>query len=133
MKRSIDGFQPERIAVDSLTALERIATSQSFREYLLGLAFHIKSHAMLGLVTAASRGLNGAPSTGTLHVSTISDTVFLLQYVARGAEIGRAITLLKQRGSDHDKAVREFRIDDEGMHILEPIELSSFADVPRAR
>ena len=133
MKRTIKEFGPDRVAVDSLSALERIATAQAFREYLLGLAFHIKSHSMLGLVTATSKGLNAALSSGTLHVSTISDTVFLLQYVARGAEIRRTVTLLKQRGSDHDKAVREFRIDDAGMHILDPVELERFADLPRAR
>jgi circadian clock protein KaiC len=132
MKRSIAEFRPDRIAVDSLTALERIATVQAFREYLLGLTFHIKSQAMLGLVTATSHGLNGSLSSGTLHVSTVSDTVVLLQYVARGAEIRRAINLLKQRGSDHDKAIREFRIDDQGMHILDPMELHSFADLPVA-
>ena len=131
MKRMIAEFRPDRIAVDSLTALERIASAQSFREYLLGLTFHIKSQAMLGLVTATSHDLNGALSSGTLHVSTVSDTVVLLHYIGRGADIHRAVTLLKQRGSDHDKAVREFRIDDEGMHILDPIELQSFADLPR--
>lgn len=36
----------------------------------------------------------------------------------------RGIQMLKMRGSDHDKAVREFRITDHGMDLGEP-----FADI----
>ena len=51
MKQVIDQFQPERVAIDSLTALHRVATVKTFREYVLGLTFHIKQRADLGLVT----------------------------------------------------------------------------------
>lgn len=39
LKATIDAFEPDRVAIDSLTALQRIATVRSFREYVLGLTF----------------------------------------------------------------------------------------------
>jgi circadian clock protein KaiC len=132
MKSAMQEFEPDRVAIDSLTALHRITTARSFREYLLGLSFHIKTHALLGLVTTAAEGLTGDMSTGDLHVSTVSDTVILLQYVGAKDRITRGMTVLKMRGSDHDKALREFRIDDRGMHVGEPLALAAWPHLPQS-
>ena len=35
-------------------------------------------------------------------------------------EISRGIAVLKMRGSAHDKQIREFKIDGDGMHIGKP-------------
>jgi circadian clock protein KaiC len=35
-------------------------------------------------------------------------------------EMRRGITVLKMRGSAHDKRIREFKIDSEGLHIGKP-------------
>jgi circadian clock protein KaiC len=35
--------------------------------------------------------------------------------------VRRAITVLKMRGSDHDRRIREFHITDHGMKVGEPI------------
>lgn len=124
MKSAIDEFGPDRVAIDSVSALQRIATETSFRDYLIGLSFHIKSRATLGMITATSDDLTGGLSSGALHLSTVADTLLLLQYVGMGVEVRRAITLLKMRGTAHDTAVREYRITDGGLSIREPIELS---------
>jgi circadian clock protein KaiC len=53
MKATINDVRPDRVAIDSLTALQRIATVNSFREYVLGLTFHIKLNALVGMVTTS--------------------------------------------------------------------------------
>lgn len=130
MKQVIDDYQPERIAIDSLTALQRISTVTSFREYLLGLTFHIKARAMLGMVTTTTGDRPGALTMGDLHISTISDTILVLQYVPVANEIRRGINVLKMRGSDHDKRVREFTITDAGMRIGESFGPDVIARLP---
>ena len=127
MKSEIDEFAPDRVAIDSITALQRVSTVRSFREYILGITFHIKANALLGLMTATTEDMTSV-TPAELHVSTISDTIILLQYAQIAGEVRRGINVLKMRGSDHDKAIREFRIDDSGMHIGE-----SFGDLPLQR
>jgi circadian clock protein KaiC len=117
MKQVIDDFRPDRVAIDSLTALQRVATVKSFREYLLGLTFHIKQEAMLGLMTTAPSNGESGLALSDLHVSTISDTIITLEYVPVGATMRRGLHVVKMRGSDHDKRLREFVIDTEGMRI----------------
>ncbi|MFP5319094.1 MAG: circadian clock protein KaiC [Acidimicrobiia bacterium] len=120
MKATIDEFRPDRVAIDSLTALQRIATVKSFREYVLGLTLHIKLRAMLGLVTSSANDFLSGEGTRELHVSTISDVITLLHYVPVGGEMRRGVQVLKMRGSDHDKSVREFHITDHGIDLSEP-------------
>jgi circadian clock protein KaiC len=121
MKMVIDDFQPDRVAIDSLTALQRVATIRSFREYVLGLAFHIKERGRLGLVTTTGWDFVAPEGDSDLHVSTISDTIMLLHYMPIGGEVRRGLNVLKMRGSNHDKAVREFTITGHGMEIGEPL------------
>ena len=89
MKHAMARHKPDRVAIDSLTALQRAATAKSFREYLLGLSFHIKTTATVGMLTAAAEDVGPGLVSGELHVSTVSDSIIVLQYVASGAEVKR--------------------------------------------
>jgi circadian clock protein KaiC len=120
MKSNIDNFAPDRVAIDSLTALQRVSTVKSFREYVLGLTYHIKLTARAGLVTSSVTDFLSADGTGELHISTTSDAITLLHYVPVGGEMRRGLQILKLRGSDHDKHVREYRITGHGIEIREP-------------
>lgn len=120
IKAAVDRYKPTRVAIDSLTALERVSTVQSFREYVIGLAFYLKERGITGLLTAASRGSNGSESLTDLHVSTITDTIIVLQYVATEERLSRGVSVLKMRGSDHDKRLKEYRIGGDGLSIEDP-------------
>lgn len=117
MKAEIEQFRPTRIAVDSLSALERGATLKSFREFVIGLTSHIKGQEIAGLFTSVTPSLMGGTSLTEAHISTITDSIILLRYVEMFSEISRGVAVLKMRGSAHDKEIRQFRIDGDGMHI----------------
>jgi circadian clock protein KaiC len=117
MKKAIDEFRPNRVAVDSLSALERVSTPKSFREFIIGLTSFIKHQEIAGLFTSTTPALTGGISVSDSHISTITDSIILLRYVEMYGDIRRGLTVLKMRGSAHDKEIREFAIDDRGMHI----------------
>jgi circadian clock protein KaiC len=120
MKTAIEQFNPNRVAVDSLSALERISTIKGFREFVISLTSHIKHEEIAGLFTATTPTLTGGASITETHISTITDTIILLRYVEMHGEMQRGLTVLKMRGSAHDHDIREFRIDGRGMHIGQP-------------
>lgn len=120
MKRVIEEFQPNRVAIDSLSALERVSTVRGFREFVIGLTSFIKHKEMAGLYTSTTPTLLGGTSITEAHISTITDSIILLRYVELYGEMRRGITVLKMRGSMHDKDIREFLIDGQGMHIGKP-------------
>lgn len=120
MREVIEEFRPQRIAVDGLSALEHVSSIKGFRQFVIALTSYIKEHGITAMFTATTPGLMGGESVTESHVSTITDTIVLLRYVETFGEMRRGITILKTRGSGHDKHIREFWIDDNGMHVAEP-------------
>jgi circadian clock protein KaiC len=120
MQRILDEFQPHRVAIDSLSALERVSTHKSFREFVLGITSYLKQLSTAGLFTSTAPTLLGGESVTEAHISTLTDSIILLRYVEIFGEMRRGLTLLKMRGSQHDKNIREFNIDEQGMHIGKP-------------
>ena len=59
----------------------------------------------------------GSHSITDSHISTITDTILLLQYVEIRGEMARALNVFKMRGSWHDKGIREFIITSNGPEI----------------
>ncbi len=120
IKEQIEEFRPDRIAMDSLSALERISTLRGFREFVLGVTSFFKHQEITGLFTSTTPTLTGGTSVTETHISSITDMIVLLRYVELFGEMRRGLTVLKMRGSRHDKEIREFFIDGQGMHIGEP-------------
>lgn len=117
IKSMIQEFKPSRVAVDSLSALERVSTIKGFREFVIGLTAFIKHQEIVGLFTAATPTLMGGTSITEAHISTITDSIILLRYIEMYGEMRRGMTVLKMRGSTHDKEIRECLIDGQGLHI----------------
>ena len=122
MKQAIEEYQPLRLVVDNLTALERVATRRGLRDFIIGMTSFVKHKEITSLFTSTTRTLIGGSSLTEAHVSTIADTIVVLRYAELAGEVRRAVTLLKMRGSVHDARVREFSIDDEGMKVGAPFD-----------
>jgi circadian clock protein KaiC len=115
----VDEFKPNRIAIDSLSALERIAPDTGFREFLISLTSFIKKREIAGLCTATSKSLVGGQSASEQHISTLTDSIILLRYIQSQQFMHRGLMVLKMRGSEHAKEIRRFTIDATGMHLAE--------------
>jgi circadian clock protein KaiC len=113
----VDEFKPNRIAIDSVSALERIAPETGFREFLISLTSFIKKREIAGLCTATSKSLVGGESASEQHISTLTDSIILLRYIQERQLMHRGLMVLKMRGSEHSKEIRQFAIDGSGMHL----------------
>lgn len=116
----VEEFKPDRLAIDSLSALERIAPETGFREFLISLTSFIKKREVAGLCTATNASLIGGQSASEQHISTLTDSIILLRYIQESESMHRGLMVLKMRGSEHDKQIRRFTIDGAGMHLGPP-------------
>jgi circadian clock protein KaiC len=105
------------VALDSLSALENVGTIKAFREFVIGLTSFIKHQEITGMFTSTTGSLMGGDSITESHISTLTDSIILLRYVEMFGEMKRGLTVLKMRGSGHDKAIREFTIGKGGMQM----------------
>jgi circadian clock protein KaiC len=122
IRELVEEFDPQRLAIDSLSALERIAPETGFREFLISLTSFIKKHEIAGLCTATDKSLVGGHSASEQHISTLTDSIILLRYIQQAEFMHRGLMVLKMRGSEHDKQIRRFTIDTSGMHLGQPLD-----------
>ncbi len=117
IKSEISEFKPSRIAIDSLSALSRGVTNNAFRQFVIGVTGYAKQEEITGFFTNTTDQFMGAHSITESHISTITDTIIMLQYVEIRGEMSRAINVFKMRGSWHDKGIREYSISQDGPDI----------------
>ena len=118
IKKEMGEFEPKRMVIDSLSAMERVLTLRSFREFVISLASYTKLKEIAGLFTSTTKTLLGGESITEAHISTLTDSIVILRYVEMHGEMRRGITMIKMRGSWHEKEIREYMIDHQGMHIM---------------
>ena len=119
IKAAIGEIGAQRVAIDSLMDIE-IATPNKvrFKDYVYSLVNEFRARGITSVLTNEIPELFGPLQLSAHGISFISDNVVLLRYVEIGSTLRRGISVLKVRGRDHDKTVREFEITADGLHIL---------------
>ncbi|MFH1798140.1 MAG: circadian clock protein KaiC [Candidatus Omnitrophota bacterium] len=120
IKQEMEEFKPNRMVIDSLSAMERVLTLRSFREFVISLTSYTKLKEIAGMFTSTTKTLLGGESITEAHISTLTDAIVILRYVEMHGEMRRGLTVIKLRGSWHEKEIREFTVDNKGMHIIKP-------------
>ncbi|MFE0173812.1 circadian clock protein KaiC [Streptomyces sp. NPDC059002] len=123
IRRVIEDFRPSRVAIDTLSALERIVSSRALLDFVIALGAVLRHHEITTLLTSAPTGRVTPTVTPAIamEVASLTDVTILLRYVETEGEIQRGLAVLQTRGSVHDHSIRRFTIDDTGMHIGEPM------------
>lgn len=111
-----------RLALDNLSVLRRVAPERAFLEFATGLTADLKQREVAGLLTTAQTTLFGPDTSPTAeHVSALVDAVILLRYVEVYGALKKGIAVLKMRGSDHQKDIRELTLGPQGVRIGRPL------------
>ena len=116
----VQRHEPNRLVIDSLSALERVGPPFAFRQFMIGLAAFVKRNRVTTLLTAGGGTFGDVVQISEQHISTINDTIILLRYVDTQGRVERSLTLLKMRGSAHAREHRRYRIGSDGMELAGP-------------
>ena len=79
----------------------------SLRDFIISLTAYVRAKQVVGMFTVAADTLLSGPSVTETHISTLTDSIILLRYVEVFGALKRGMTVLKMRGSDHDRDIRE--------------------------
>jgi circadian clock protein KaiC len=123
LKGTIEEFMPDRLVIDTLSALERIVSARTLLDFVITLGAVLRQNEITTLLTSAPTARATAAGTPAIamEIASLTDVSILLRYVERAGEVRRAIAVLQTRGSAHDQSIREVTIDSAGMHIGEPM------------
>jgi circadian clock protein KaiC len=95
IQREIEQFRPQRLVLDSVSALERVGNVRNFRQFVIGLTSFVKQKQICSLFTSSSPRLSGGDSITDAHISTITDAILLLRCVERNGELSRGVIIIK--------------------------------------
>ena len=73
------------------------------------------------IMVGAQHGIIGTQMNTPVDVSYLVDAVILLRYFEAGGEVRQAISVVKKRGSDHERTIREFRLEEGGIRVGNPL------------
>ena len=115
MHRDIETFNPGVIVVDPISAFR--GPPMEVNATLLRLADICKSRGITALFTSlASSGESMTDSER--NVSSLMDIWISLADVESNGERNRVLSLLKARGMNHSKQLREYRLTDQGIEMV---------------
>jgi circadian clock protein KaiC len=116
MNRDIERFKPDVIVVDPISAFRGPAFE--IHATLIRLADICKSKGITALFTSLSLSGDGM-SESDRSVSSLMDTWLSLSDVEANGERNRVLYLLKSRGMDHSKQLREYRLSERGVSLID--------------
>lgn len=73
------------------------------------------------LLVGAQHGMIGSQMHAPVDASYLADAVVLLRYFEHAGEVRQAISVMKKRGGAHERSIRAFSMDSDGLHVGEPL------------
>ena len=121
IEETADAMKTKRLLMDGTGRLQRILPQYAqLPEYMGTISNILKSKNITAIYTNETSNLTGATQITGMGISPFLDTVILLRYVEIKSEMRKAISVLKMKGSDHDKEIREIIISNNGAEIKLP-------------
>jgi circadian clock protein KaiC len=116
--QAIRDYQPANVVLDPATNLITVGSGAEAYAMLLRLIDHLKGMSITALITTLTSGGMPADQTET-GISSLIDTWLVLRDIESSSERNRGMCLVKSRGMAHSNQVREYRITDHGLEILD--------------
>ncbi len=111
-----------RILIDSLSHFDRLTDDPvELRSIQYSFINALKREGLTAILTKESEAIFGESDTEE-SASFIVDSYILLRYVEIESAIHKALLVLKMRGSDHAKDIRQFQISATGIDVQAPFE-----------
>jgi len=123
IETSVTQMGARRVLVDSITHFERLTQDPvELRALEYSFINGLKREGLTSLLTRESPTLLGEAPQEDSDIAFVVDSYMLLRYVEMESMIHKALLVLKMRGSDHAKDIRQFGITEHGVEVRSKFE-----------
>jgi len=119
MHRLVADFEPEVVVIDPITNLLTVGTASELRSMLTRVMDLFKARQITTLLTSLTSATLPSPETSDVSISSLADTWILVREIESDGERNRELYILKSRGMAHSNQVREFRLTDQGIELID--------------
>jgi circadian clock protein KaiC len=120
--RAVEGDKCTLVIIDSINGYMQSMPE----ERLLPIQIHellsfLSNHGVTCIMTLVQHGIFGHPVDEAVDVSYLADTVLLLRYFEVAGTVRQAISVVKNRSGDHERTIREYKVQKGGLLVGEPL------------
>jgi circadian clock protein KaiC len=122
VRRRVDEDHIKTVVIDSLNGYQAAMPEEnSLILHMHELLQYLNRRGAATFMTVAQHGLVG-DMKAPVDVTYLADTVILLRYFEALGSVRRAMSIIKKRTGTHESTIREYRIDNRGLTIGEPLD-----------
>ncbi len=112
----IEKYDPEFLILDAISATLRMGSSQAAFTFMMRLIDYCRKKCITCILLNQLDRSKGNDLSG-IGISSILDTVILIDFVRVKNEILRSLLIVKSRGSRHSMKYHKYKITDNGIEI----------------
>ena len=106
------------VVIDSLNGYLNAMPEERFLSVQLHeLLTYLGQRNVATILVCAQSGLLGANMSSPIDASYLADAVVLLRYFENRGEVRQALSVMKKRGSRHERTIREFGFDNGRIYV----------------
>lgn len=122
VRRAVEHDHAALVVIDSLNGYLNSMPEERFLVIQLHeLLTYLGQQDVATLLIGAHQGMIGTQMHAPVDTSYLADSVVLLRYFEARGEVRQAISVVKKRGGEHERTIREFRMSAKGIHVGEPL------------
>ncbi|HET7730225.1 MAG TPA: ATPase domain-containing protein [Usitatibacter sp.] len=110
------------VVIDSLNGFLNASPGERFLTiHLHELLMYLGEKGVATILIGAHQGLIGTNMHTPIDASYLADAVVLLRYFEAHGEVRQAISIVKKRGGEHERSIREFALEPGGIRVGPPL------------
>jgi circadian clock protein KaiC len=110
------------VVIDSLNGYLNAMPEERFLiTQLHEILTYLGQQHVVSILLGAHHGIIGNQMRTPVDASYLADAIVLLRYYEAKGEVRQAISVIKKRGGDHERTIRDFRLQDGRIQVGEPL------------
>ena len=122
IRREVEESNARVIVIDSLNGYLNAMPGERFLTiHLHELLMFLGEKGVATLLIGAHQGMLSTQMVTPVDASYLADAVILLRYFESRGEVRQAISVIKKRGGEHERTIRDFALEPGGIRVGPPL------------
>jgi circadian clock protein KaiC len=121
IRKGVDREKVRMVIIDSINGyLNAMPQERYLNLQLHEVLAYLNQQGIITIMVLAQQGMVGNMQS-VVDLTYLADTVILHRFFETRGEVKQAISVIKKRSSNHERTIREFRVDTQGIHVGPPL------------
>lgn len=122
VQRAVEDEGVTLVVIDSINGyLQSMPEERLLPIQVHELLSFLATRGVTCVMTLVQHGIFGSPVDEAAEISYLADTVVLLRYFEERGAVRQAVSVVKKRTGDHERTIREARVQLGGLHVGAPL------------